>query len=46
MWKKGAEIPNANVTMKYGLMLGFNKYVIPFQRASQQLPFNVSGLIR
>ncbi len=25
-------------------MLGFNKYVIPFQRASQRLPFNVAGL--
>lgn len=38
------EIPNANVNMEYGLMLGFNKYVIPFQRASQRLPFNVAGL--
>ena len=25
-------------------MLGFNKCVIPFQRASQKLPFNVAGL--
>jgi hypothetical protein len=25
-------------------MLGFNKYVIPFQRESQKLPFNVAGL--
>jgi hypothetical protein len=41
---KGIEIPNANVNMEYGLMLGFNKYVIPFQRASQKLPFNVAGL--
>lgn len=40
----GREIPNANVNMEYGLMLGFNKYVIPFQRASQSLPFNVAGL--
>ncbi len=40
----GREIPNANVNMEYGLMLGFNKYVIPFQRASQNLPFNVAGL--
>jgi hypothetical protein len=40
----GAEIPNANVNMEYGLMLGFNKYVIPFQRESQTLPFNVAGL--
>ena len=42
--KNGAEIPNANVNMEYGLMLGFNKYVIPFQRESQKLPFNVAGL--
>lgn len=40
----GREIPNANVNMEYGLMLGFNKYVIPFQRANQGLPFNVAGL--
>lgn len=40
----GTEIPSANVHMEYGLMLGFNKYVIPFQRASQKLPFNVAGL--
>src|SRR5260370_15459726 len=40
----GREIPNANVNMEYGLMLGFNKYVIPFQRAEQKLPFNVAGL--
>ncbi len=38
------EIPNANVNMEYGLMLGFNKYVIPFQKTSQNLPFNVAGL--
>ena len=42
--KNGTEIPNANVNMEYGLMLGFNKYVIPFQKASQQLPFNIAGL--
>lgn len=43
--KHGAkEIPSANVNMEYGLMLGFNKYVIPFQRATQKLPFNVAGL--
>lgn len=40
----GREIPNANVNMEYGLMLGFNKYIIPFQKASQTLPFNVAGL--
>lgn len=40
----GSEVPNANVNMEHGLMLGFNKYVIPFQRATQKLPFNVSGL--
>ncbi len=42
--RDGQEIPNANVNMEYGLMLGFNKYVIPFQRESQTLPFNVAGL--
>jgi hypothetical protein len=42
--KDGVEIPNANVNMEYGLMLGFNKYVIPFQKDSQKLPFNVAGL--
>ena len=39
-----SEFPNANVNMEYGLMLGFNKYVIPFQREGQTLPFNVAGL--
>lgn len=38
------EIPNANVNMEYGLMLGFNKYIIPFQKEGQNLPFNVAGL--
>lgn len=42
--KNGIEIPNPNVNMEYGLMLGFNKYVIPFQKASQKLPFNIAGL--
>ena len=42
--KDGIEIPNANVNMEYGIMLGFNKYVIPFQRDSQKLPFNMAGL--
>jgi len=41
--QKEQEIPNANVNMEYGLMLGFNKYVIPFQKESQTLPFNVAG---
>lgn len=41
---EGREIPNANVNMEYGMILGFNKYVIPFQRALQKLPFNVAGL--
>lgn len=40
----GRETPNANVNMEYGLMLGFNKYVIPFQQETQTLPFNVAGL--
>jgi len=42
--KNGIESANANVNMEYGLMLGFNKYVIPFQREAQSLPFNVAGL--
>lgn len=42
--KEGHEVPNANVNMEYGLMLGFNKYVIPLQREAQRLPFNVAGL--
>lgn len=41
---EGREIPNANVNMEYGLMIGFNKCVIPFQNEIQQLPFNVAGL--
>lgn len=36
--------PNANVNMEYGLMLGFNKYIIPFQHDQEQLPFNVAAL--
>lgn len=42
--KNDKRIPNANVNMEYGLMLGFNKYVIPFQKEDDNLPFNVSGL--
>lgn len=42
--KDGFKMPNANVNMEYGLMLGFNKYIIPFQREAENLPFNVSGL--
>lgn len=42
--KNGVETPNPNVNMEYGLMLGFNKYVLPFQREEQVLPFNVAGL--
>ena len=40
----GLKIPNANVNMEYGLMLGFNKYIIPFQRKEQKLPFNLASL--
>jgi len=42
--KDGVEVPNANVNMEYGLILGHNKYVVPFQREEQTLPFNVAGL--
>lgn len=41
---KRHERPNANVNIEYDLMLGHNKYIIPFQRSDQQLPFNVAGL--
>jgi hypothetical protein len=40
----GVLIPNANVNMEYGLILGFNKYLIPFQRERHTLPFNVASL--
>jgi hypothetical protein len=40
----GSDVANANVNIEYGLMLGHNKYVIPFQRDDQKLPFNVAGL--
>lgn len=42
--ESGKFIPNANVNMEYGLMLGFNKYVVPFQQEAQTLPFNVAGI--
>jgi len=42
--ENGKFIPNANVNMEYGLMLGFNKYVVPFQQEVQILPFNVAGI--
>jgi predicted nucleotide-binding protein len=42
--ENGKLVPNANVNMEYGLMLGFNKYLIPFQQENQTLPFNVAGL--
>ncbi len=40
----GMLVSNANVNMEYGLMLGFNKYIIPFQKEGEELPFNVTGL--
>lgn len=42
--REGIETPNPNVNMEYGLMLGFNKYILPFQRQAERLPFNVAGL--
>jgi hypothetical protein len=42
--KRGREVANPNVHMEYGLILGHNKYVIPFQRDDQGLPFNVAPL--
>ncbi|MBV8274810.1 MAG: hypothetical protein JO170_06055, partial [Verrucomicrobia bacterium] len=40
----GVETTNANVYQEYGLMLGFNKFIIPFQHEDHDLPFNVAGL--
>jgi len=42
--ENGKLVPNANVNMEYGLMLGFNKYLVPFQQETHTLPFNVAGL--
>ncbi len=42
--ENGKLVPNANVNMEYGLMLGFNKYLVPFQQEDEILPFNVAGL--
>jgi hypothetical protein len=41
----GVQTTNANVYMEYGLMLGFNKCIVPFQHEDYHLPFNVSGEI-
>jgi hypothetical protein len=38
------KIPNPNVHMEYGLMMGFKKYVLPFQREGDVLAFNISPL--
>jgi hypothetical protein len=39
-----AERTNPNVHVEYGMMLGFNKYILPFQHEDYQLAFNVAGL--
>lgn len=38
------QIPNPNVHMEYGLMLGFRKYIVPMQRRRNSLAFNVQPL--
>jgi len=38
------KIPNPNVHLEYGLILAFKKYVLPFQREGDTLPFNISPL--
>lgn len=35
---------DVNINIEYGLMIGFDKYVIPFQKESQPPPFDVAGL--
>lgn len=36
--------PNSNVYTEYGMMLGFNKKIIPFQKSEEKLQFNTQGL--
>lgn len=42
--RDGKRFPNANVCMEYGMMLAFNKYVVPFQLGEHSLSFNMAGL--
>ncbi len=35
------KIPNPNIHLEYGMMLSFHKHVIPMQRQSEVLPFNI-----
>ena len=42
--KKGIKKPNANVYYEYGIMTSFNKNIIPIQKESHQLAFNIRGL--
>lgn len=37
-------IPNPNVFLEYGMMLGFGKRIIPMQQHTDALPFDVFGL--
>lgn len=37
-------IPNPNVFLEYGMMLGFGKRIVPMQRATETLPFDVHAL--
>lgn len=39
--KPDIKIPNPNVHFEYGMMLGFHKHVIPIQKESEELPFNI-----
>jgi len=38
------KIPNPNVHLEYGLILAFNKYVLPLQREGEPLAFNIRPL--
>ncbi|MBZ5530211.1 MAG: hypothetical protein LAO20_02165 [Acidobacteriia bacterium] len=40
----GIKIPNPNVHFEYGMMLSFHKHVIPMQRQSEKLAFNIYPL--
>jgi hypothetical protein len=41
---EGADLPSINNSAMLGLMLGFNKYLVPFQRSNQKCRFNFAGL--
>ena len=41
---EAVKIPNPNVHLEYGMMLSFHKHIIPMQKESETLPFNIYPL--